>query len=175
MNPQDVELLAAHWTRAQRTVAAFVRTLVSDFHDSEEVLQRVAVALVRKFDQYDPARPFTAWAIGCAKFEALAYLRQRGADRLVFDEAIVERIADNCSREAESDLPMPMFLEQCVEELDGRSRRAIQLRYSSNMRTAQIAQEMQLSDPAARMLLSRARALLRKCVELRAAQWKDSQ
>jgi RNA polymerase sigma-70 factor (ECF subfamily) len=175
MDPKDVELLAAHWTRSQRTVAAFVRTLVTDFHDSEEVLQRVAVALVRKFDQYDPARPFVPWAIGCAKLEALSFLRQRGADRLVFDDAIVERIADTCSREAADDLPMPVFLQQCVDELDGRSRRAIQLRYSGDMRTAQIAREMQLSDPAARMLLSRARVLLRKCVELRVAQWKDSQ
>ena len=61
MTPKEVENLAAHWTGAQRTVAAFVRSLVIDFHESEEVLQRVAVALVRKYGQYDPGRPFLPW------------------------------------------------------------------------------------------------------------------
>ena len=68
---------------------------------------------------------------------------------------------------------MGQFLDECVEELDGRARQAIQLRYAGNLRTAQIAAEMQISDGAARMLLSRARTLLRKCVEGRAARMKD--
>ena len=70
---------------------------------------------------------------------------------------------------------MPQFVSECVEELDGRARRAIQLRYGGNLRTAQIARAMQLSDGAVRMLLSRARSLLRKCVEARTAQWKNMQ
>jgi len=174
MTPEQVEQLAAHWTRAQRTVAAFVRTLVTDFHESEEVLQRVAVTLVRKYEQYDPARPFVPWALGVAKLESLMYLRRRGAERLVFDDALVERIAESYERVEQESAPMEQFLEECVEELEARARRAIQLRYSGDMKTIQIAREMDLSDGATRMLLSRARTLLRTCVERRAAQWKDA-
>jgi RNA polymerase sigma-70 factor, ECF subfamily len=172
---KQVEELAAHWTGAQRTVAAFVRTLVTNFHESEEVLQRVAVTLVRKYEQYDPGRSFVAWAIGVARLEALAFLRQRGKDRLVFDDALLAGIAESHERAAQDAAPVPQFLDQCVEELDGRARRAIQLRYGGDLRTAQIAGEMKISDGSARMLLSRARALLRKCLEARAAQWKDAQ
>ncbi len=175
MTPKEVEELAVHWTGAQRTVAAFVRTLVTDFHQSEEVLQRVAVTLVRKYEQYDRSRPFVAWAIGVAKLEALAFLRQRSKDRLVFDDGLIAVIAESHERAAESFATAPQFLDQCIEELDGRSRRAIQLRYGGNLRTAQIADEMKISDGAARMLLSRARSLLRKCLEARWAQWKEVQ
>jgi RNA polymerase sigma-70 factor, ECF subfamily len=173
VTPQEVEELAVHWTGAQRTVAAFVRTLVTDFHESEEVLQRVAVTLVRKYEQYDRNRPFVAWAIGVAKLEALAFLRQRSKDRLVFDDGLVAAIAESHERAAESFAAAPQFLDQCIEELDGRARRAIQLRYAGNLRTAQIAREMEISDGAARMLLSRARSLLRKCLEARTAQWEE--
>ncbi|MBN1393413.1 MAG: sigma-70 family RNA polymerase sigma factor [Pirellulales bacterium] len=175
MTPKQVEELAAHWTRAQRTVGAFVRTLITDFHQSEEVLQRVAIALVRKYDQYDPQRPFVAWAIGCAKLEALMFLRERGSERMMFDNALVERIAESYQRSEQEASPLSKFLDECVEELDGRSRRAIQLRYAGNLRTVKIAQAMQITDGAARMLLSRARTMLRKCVELRAARWKETQ
>jgi RNA polymerase sigma-70 factor, ECF subfamily len=175
MTPREVEELAAYWTGAQRTVAGFVRSLVTDFHESEEVLQRVAVTLVRKHGQYDPTRPFVAWALGVARFEVLAFLHERSSDRLVFSDALVERIAESHERAARDPSPAPQFVDECVEELDGRARQAIQLRYGGNLRTAQIARTMQLSDGAVRMLLSRARALLRKCVELRTARWKDGQ
>lgn len=175
MTPKDVENLAADWTAAQRTVAAFVRSLVPDFHASEEVLQRVAVTLVRKYEQYDSRRPFVAWALGVAKLEAVMYLRQRGTERLVFDDALVERLAESHQRAAQDPSPMPQFVDECIEELDGRARQAIQLRYSGDLRTAQIASEMRLSDGAVRMLLSRARTLLRKCVEMRTARWRDLQ
>jgi len=175
VTPKEVEELAAHWTGAQRTVAAFVRTLVTDFHESEEVLQRVAVTLVRKYEQYDRGRPFVAWAIGVARLEALMFLRERGKDRLVFDDALVAGIAESHERAAQDLAPTPQFLDECIEELDGRARRAIQLRYGGDLRTAQIAREMKISDGAARMLLSRARTLLRKCLEARTARWKDVQ
>jgi RNA polymerase sigma-70 factor, ECF subfamily len=174
VTPKEVEELAAHWTGAQRTVAAFVRTLVTDFHESEEILQRVAVTLVRKYEQYDRSRPFVAWAIGFAKLEALAFLRQRGKNRLVFDDALVAGIAESHQRAAERSLPTPQFLDECLEELDGRSRRAIELRYGENLRTAQISRAMMISDGAARMLLSRARTLLRKCVEARTERWENA-
>lgn len=175
MTPKQVEELAAHWTRAQRTVAAFVRTLITDFHHSEEVLQRVAVTLVRKYEQYDTSRSFTAWAIGCAKYEALAFMREKGTDRLMFDNSLVEQIAESYELSDKDQSPVSQFLDECVEELDGRSRRAIQLRYAGNMRTLNIAREMNIGDGAARMLLSRARALLRKCMESRSAKWRELQ
>jgi RNA polymerase sigma-70 factor, ECF subfamily len=173
VTPSDVEELAAHWTAAQHTVAAFIRAMVTDFHQSEEVLQRVAVTLVRKYDQYDRGRPFVAWALGMAKFEALAFLREGRTDRLVFDDTLLDRIAEGHERVSQEHVPFPQFVTECVDQLDGRSRRAIQLRYDGNLRTAQIARAMQISDGAARMLLSRARNLLRQCLEMRVNRWKE--
>jgi RNA polymerase sigma-70 factor, ECF subfamily len=173
MTADEIEQLAVDWTSAQRTVAAFVRTLVTDFHQSEEILQRVAVALVRKHGQYDRSRPFVAWAIGVAKLEVLAFFRQQSKDRLVFDDALVERIAESHQLAAQRSAPASQFLAECIEQLDGRARRAIQLRYSENLRTVQIARAMAITDGAARMVLSRARTLLRDCVEAQAIAWED--
>ena len=119
----------------QATVGAFIHTLVTNVHDAEEVLKRVAVTLVRKYEQYDAQRPFIAWAMGFAKLEVMKYLRERGHQRLVFDNALVEQIAERYQSTSRDDWAVSQFIEECVAELDERARRAIQLRYQGDLRT----------------------------------------
>jgi RNA polymerase sigma-70 factor (ECF subfamily) len=157
--------LAVLWTGAQTAVAAFIRGLVRRRDECEELLQRTAVTLVRKFDQYDRQRPFVPWAIGVAKYEVLGYWREQDSDRLVFDGKLVEQIADRYCRVAEEGPPMQEMVVDCVAKLDGRAREAIQLRYARRLKSLRIAEIMGLSHGAARMLLSRARTALRVCVE----------
>lgn len=164
MTPEEAERLAAWWTGAQTAVAAFIRTLVRRRDESDELLQRTAMIVVRKYQEYDPDRSFVAWAIGIAKLEVLAYWRERGSDRHVFNGFLVERVADSHQRMAEEGLPIYELLTRCIGELDGRAYEAIRLRYAEQMKTPQIAEAMGLSHGAARMLLTRARTSLRGCV-----------
>lgn len=167
MNPQQAEQFAALWAGSQAAITGFIRSMVPDYHQAEEVLQRVAVALVRKFDNYDPSRPFAAWAIGVAKFEVLYFRRQYVTDKHVFDDEIVEKIAISYQALAEEADPRREALEKCVDELEGRSKRIIELRYIGGKKSAIIADEMKLTEGAVRMMLCRVRAALRKCVERR--------
>jgi RNA polymerase sigma-70 factor (ECF subfamily) len=167
MQPQQAEQFAALWTAAQSTIAAFVRTLIPDYQQADEVLQRVAVTLVRKFDQYDQSRPFAAWAVGVAKYEVLYYRRERATDRHLFGDDIVEQIASRYELLAEDVDPLREALRQCVDQLKGRSHRVIELRYRRGMKSKAIAEEMTLSAGAVRMLLCRVRETLRRCIERR--------
>jgi RNA polymerase sigma-70 factor (ECF subfamily) len=63
--------------------------------------------------------------------------------------------------------PIREALAQCLEQLKGRSKRVIDLRYRRGMRSNVIAHEMLLSSGAVRMLLCRARQSLRRCIERR--------
>jgi RNA polymerase sigma-70 factor, ECF subfamily len=167
------EELTIQWTSSYATVWSFVNTLVTNTHDAEEVVQRVAVTLVRKYEEYDASRPFIAWAMGFAKMEVVRYLSKRAAQRVVFDSALVERIAESYQFAPQDDSIASQFIDECIAELDERARWAIQLRYNGNLRTAQIAREMQLNDGAVRMLLSRARSFLRQCLEARLGRRKN--
>lgn len=124
MDTCDVEELAALWTAAQRVVAAFIRTLIPDPDQSEDVLQQVAVVVVRKFSQYDRARPFAAWAIGIAKRTILTWRHSQSNDRLIFDEALIERIALTYERSFSAGLSdLHDALQQCLDRLQGRAAR----------------------------------------------------
>lgn len=167
MDTLKSEQIAALWTGAQTTIAGFIRSLVPDYHQAEEVMQRVAVAVVRKFDNYDSSRPFAAWAIGVAKFEVLYFRRQYATDRHIFDDEIVERIAISYQEFAEGADLRREVLDQCLGELKGRSKTVIELRYTRGQKSAMIANQMKLSEGAVRMLLCRVRITLRKCIERR--------
>ncbi len=167
MQPQHAEQFAALWTAAHPTIAAFIRTLIPDYQQADEVLQRVAVTLVRKFDQYDQSRSFTAWAVGFAKFEVLYFRRERATDKHLFGDDIVEQIAVRYEDLADEIDPVREALSKCVEQLKGRSKRVIELRYRRGMKSSRIAEEMTLSAGAVRMLLCRVRQSLRRCIERR--------
>lgn len=175
MTPNQAEELATLWTASQRTVAAFIRTLLPDINEAEEVLQRVAVVLVRKIDDYDRNRPFVAWAIGVAKCEVLTYRRQHALDRHVFGEALVEQIAERYERLSQERPPVRELLAGCYDALDQRARRAIALRYVRNLPTLHIANEMRMTDTAIRKLLSRARIALRDCINRRLREGRVDQ
>jgi RNA polymerase sigma-70 factor, ECF subfamily len=170
MKLRQSEQFVALWTAAQPTIMAFIRTLTPDFQQAEEVLQRVATRLVRKFDQYDPNRPFAAWAIGFAKKEVLYYRRQRAHDKHRFGDDVVERLAVTYEQLITEVDPMRVALAHCVEELEGRFKHVLELRYGRNMSGPSIAAKLKMSHGAVRMLLSRIRALLRQCIEKRVGQ-----
>jgi RNA polymerase sigma-70 factor (ECF subfamily) len=167
MDAQQAEEFAARWVAAQPAISAFVRSLVPDLTSAEEVLQRVAVALVRKYDRYDPSRPFVAWAIGVTKFEVLYYRRQQATDKHIFDDELVEKVAESYQLLVEKLNPMRDALSKCLDELNGRSRRVLQLRYAEGLTTPRIAAEMNVTVGAVRMLLWRVRGALRRCMERR--------
>jgi RNA polymerase sigma-70 factor (ECF subfamily) len=170
MKLRQSEQFAALWAAAQPTITAFIRTLTPDYQQAEDVLQRVAVMLVRKFPEYDSTRPFAAWAIGFAKNEVLYHRRQLATDKHLFDDEIVEKIAISYEQLAEEVDPIREALGSCVEALQGRSKRVIDLRYGRGLNSDQIAAKMRLSSVAVRVLLHRVRLGLRKCIEQRVGE-----
>lgn len=174
MDDEQAESFAALWAQAQPTIAAFVRSVAHDYQQAEEILQRVAVALVRRFDRYDAGRPFVAWAIGVAKFEVLYYRRERATDRHLFDDELVDRISQGYQRIASSADPFREALEHCIGRLDGRARQAIELRYARSFSFADAGREMHMKAGAVRMLLCRTRQALRECIERRLQRVNES-
>ena len=48
------EQFTRRWTEAQPIVAGYINAVVPDFQEAEDLLQDVAVILLRKFTEYDP-------------------------------------------------------------------------------------------------------------------------
>ena len=65
----------------EEALRGFVRSLVPTLEDAREVMQETAAVLWRKFVELDSPENFRRWAFGVARFEALAFRRDRARDR----------------------------------------------------------------------------------------------
>ncbi len=166
MPAPDAEQLAALWMKAQPTIAGYVSSLVRDFDQADDVVQNVAVIVVRKRESCDIDRPFLPWAISIAKFEVLKHRRTMARDRLrfEFDETLVDKITDSYQQAAEDLNPEREAVRHCVEKLGDRPREAIRLRHYEDLKPPEVASSMQITPQAARALLYRARKMLAECI-----------
>jgi RNA polymerase sigma-70 factor, ECF subfamily len=161
------ELLVRLISRHQEELFRYIYALLPHEADARDVLQETSVALCRKFAEYDPDKPFLAWAYRFAHLEVLKQReRSRRAGQLLSLD-LVERLA----RERHQHEPVLQArlqaLDQCLEELPPADRDLIRRRYQAHARTEEL---MRLSGTSRRTLfrnLDRVRRLLFDCISRR--------
>lgn len=167
MNEQTRQA-ARMWALAQPAVSAFVASITRDFQDRDDVLQETAVAVLESFGRYDPSQPFIPWAIGVARNQARILMRRKGRDRLVFDTAALDALAVAFA-EVEGENARLGHLEECLEELDDKSRDLCAMRYGRDLKPAGIASLLGVEPNTVAKALQRVRDRLRDCVSGKAA------
>ena len=119
------------FTANEPAMRAYVRRLVPLRADADDVMQEVAVVLWEKFEQFREGGDFRAWAFGVARFEVLAWLRDKGRDRLVLCQDVAELLAEETLREEPRLARQREALESCLEKLDRAPTRTARCRLSA--------------------------------------------
>ena len=79
-------LLLRHGGELRRYIMIFLPRA----DDIEEVLQRTAISIWERFDQYDSERSFLSWASLLAHYEVLNYRKEFARRRLIFAEELLQ-------------------------------------------------------------------------------------
>jgi RNA polymerase sigma-70 factor (ECF subfamily) len=162
------EQLARLWTESQSVVASYIFSLVPDFHQAEDILQQVAVILVREFDKYDPKRPFLPWVMGIAKNAALKSRREVARDSTyLVEDSLIDRMQAAFGEGTDRWTSMRHALKFCLAQQQNRTREVLQWRYAHDLKPQQVAQRMGVTSGAVRVMLHRARSALRDCIQRR--------
>jgi RNA polymerase sigma-70 factor (ECF subfamily) len=165
METETRERLTQLWLAAEPSVQAFVFASVRGFHDAEDVVQQVALTAARRFDEYDGTRPFIAWALWLAKSRIADHFRKKGRERIVFSEALMDRLAEALAHHQPERSARQEALEHCLEKLPEKSRHLLALRYEEDAPMERVAEAIQSSAGAVRVMLFRIRNLLADCVD----------
>lgn len=155
------------WTAAQPAVSGYLHALVRDAAIAEDLIQETALALLRKFPEYDAQRPFLPWALGVAKFQILSHRRDAARSRILFDDELVERLTQTWGEAAPRISGEQAALSHCLQTLTPRARNLLFLRYDQALDSAQIARKLSSTAGAVRVALQRVREQLRDCVRRR--------
>jgi RNA polymerase sigma-70 factor (ECF subfamily) len=165
---QEIELrerLTRLWREAEPSVQAYVYAAVGRVHDAEDVVQQIAMTVARRFDEYDPTRPFVAWALWLAKSRVIDYYRKQEREKLVFSEALLEKLAGALVERQPERTARHEALELCLDKLPEKSRQLLELRYEKDSSMEGVAEAIQSTAAAVRVMLFRIRNLLAECVQ----------
>lgn len=157
----------AQWTTAQPAVSAFLRALVPDAAEREDLLQGVAVAVIESFDRFDPDRPFLPWVLGVARHHVTDALRRTRRAPTLVDPESLDALTDAIARVAHGEQAMLGHLATCLERLDARAREICDLRYRRDLAPQRIAEILGMQPNTVAKALQRIREQLRACMQAR--------
>jgi RNA polymerase sigma-70 factor (ECF subfamily) len=155
------------FTTHEPAVRSFVRSLLPTREDAHEVMQEVALVLWRKFDDFATGEDFRKWAFGVARYEVLAYARDKARDRHVFGPEVIELLARDAEQSASRLEAQRESLEVCLEKLPAHQRSLVTQAYTPGARIGDLATRMGRTAMAVYKLLHRIRLALAECTRAR--------
>lgn len=156
-------------TGVQSRLYAYICSLLGDAASARDVLQDTNLALWDKAHDYDPTRPFLPWAYRVAYLQVLAYRKRCTRSRLLFDEELVNELAEETLR-GDDDLDLRLeALGDCINKLTGSRREMIDDRYLRGESVDRIAGRLHKPPNVVAATLYRIRKRLHECIEARLA------
>jgi RNA polymerase sigma-70 factor, ECF subfamily len=157
--------LARLWVQSQPAISAYLMASVYDVHHAEDLVQEVAQVVAEKFAEYDRNLSFTSWSLGIARNRLLKYYRLRARDRLVLSEAALIQLGESLEQVEHEAEDRRTALKACLEQVTGRRREVLEMRYSANARVSDIARHFGMSPDGVSVMLHRIRAVLFSCIQ----------
>ena len=149
----------------EAAIRAFLRAILSSRSDAEEAFQTTLITLWEKFEDYDATRDFKPWAFGIARFKALAIIRDRQRERLIFGDSLLNQFADDAITAGDRYLTQQEALDNCLMKLPDRQREFVLNAYTKGTRIDQLAQRMGRTPMSLYKKLQKIRKTLLECVQ----------
>src|SRR5690606_31327854 len=120
----------------------FIRTLLPDFNDAQDVFQNTCVIVLGKSDQFQPGTDFAKWACQIAYFEVCNHRRKSQKETTAFSAEALEALkSEQMERMDEAD-HRHAALKNCLGKLRPRDRELLDARYCRNAPLAVLAAEL---------------------------------
>jgi RNA polymerase sigma-70 factor (ECF subfamily) len=153
----DQEAVRFLYMRYADNVFGYVRSIVRDHHEAEDVTQHVFAKLMTALPKYEARDvPFAAWVLRVARNVALDHMRQR---RAIPCEEVREL---EMRRDDQGDAQqVSLTLREALEVLPDEQREVVVLRHLVGLSPGEIAGRLGKTEPAIHGLHHRGRGALR--------------
>ncbi len=172
--PNKSEHFIRDLTASQNSLYGYILSLLPDRAAAEDVLQEVNLTAWQKQENFTEGTSFFAWTAKIAYFHVLSHRRKMARDRLVFDDDVLDYLAERqVERAAEVDQRVKA-LKRCLEKLPANQRELVEQRYAPGGSVQDIAAAAGRKAGAISQSLFRIRGALLKCVEQTVAEGETS-
>lgn len=152
--------------RTQARVRAYIAGMGAAAHEVDDLAQDVYLELYRNFDQMPADVVPELWLKGIARNICLSHFRRSSRRGKLHREAIADILAETQARTEElmARGSVGIALEECVAKLPPSQQQLIEMRYQQDLTSKIIAEQLQSTAEAIRMMLYRVRIALKNCV-----------
>jgi RNA polymerase sigma-70 factor, ECF subfamily len=161
---QQYELFVRLLVEHERDIKVFLRTLLADWSDVDEVLQDTSLVAWRKFSQFEAGTNFRGWILTIARYEAFRYRKKVGRKPLCFSDSLCQILIDESDRPTESQTQKMNALEQCLMKLSKDKCELLLSAHTRGVFTKDIAAMIGKSEQSLYKMIQRLRATVVECV-----------
>jgi RNA polymerase sigma-70 factor (ECF subfamily) len=152
-------------TESQGRLYAYIRSLVGSSSTAWDILQETNIVLWKKQNEFRPGSSFEAWSYTVARFQVLAFLRDRNREPLsVLTPELLDAFGADAETEASRFHERLAALRHCRGRLAAKSRRLIDLHYDQGLPLAEVAARIGSNANAVKQALFRVRKSLLDCI-----------
>jgi len=150
---------------AQPRLRAYIRMMIYNPSDVNDILQEVATVGWQKYGQYDPARPFEAWVMGIARNCVLEYMREQGRRACPLSNEAIELLESEAVEASSSASQIEEVLEHCLSKLTANDHLLVRMRYEESRTNRVVAERLGMSESKVSRALNRIHAQLLLCIK----------
>lgn len=162
---RDTEEYIELLTGAQGPVFGYIMSLCHNHARARDILQETNLTLWRKAEEFEEGTNFTAWACRTAYFHVLNNRRKLSREQLVFDEDVLDYLAERQEERSDGTDDRIDSLRNCMAKLPEDQRKLVEQRYEPGASVQKLASSSGKSEGAISQSLYRIRATLQKCIE----------
>ena len=157
------------YTKSVPVLRSFLRKLLPDWQDVDEVMQDTSLVLWKKFNQYEKGTEFSKWACVVGRYEVLRYKRSKARDRHYFGDDLLNILADENLDNIDHFEKERKALQVCLGKLDDKQKKITLSAYSGQKNIKEVAESYGRTATAMYKALKRIRTSLLNCIKKEAS------
>lgn len=149
----------------QSHLHVYILSLIVDKQRAQDILQQTNLVLLKKASDFELGTSFGAWACRVAYYEVLADRKKRRSEKLLFDDEVLNVLAQDAEDQLENLNERAIALDECLKQLTSAQRKTLIERYSPGGSVKSMAEALGRTPNAVSLTLHRLRTILANCVE----------
>ena len=166
MNPQDNTAFIRLFAPVQNQLLMYIRSLLPNFSEADDLLQEVAATAWNKFGDFDESKgEFKSWLFGMARNKVMHSKRRFARTQNLLNEVQMQISEDyfkdmsNTANDERQDA-----LHSCINKLSLDQQILLKKRYNEKLKSYELAELLKRTAEQVRIQLYRLRKVLKTCI-----------
>lgn len=163
-NSPQVDAIHKLFLKHAAELRGFILALLPDSELAGDVLHDVFLLVTAKADSFQEGTNFLAWTKSMVRLKVLEAARARRVGSQWLSVEVIEGLCDSMPEQAVDDCRLDA-IRICLQQLPQRAKTLVDLRYRLECKPAEIARRIGWQARSVYVELSRARDMLRQCLQ----------